>query len=42
MKVDTKGFKVLWIFCLNIGEPSSKPKYSVQAIVNSTVREKLN
>ena len=35
------GFKVKWLFCLNKGEPSSKPKYNIQAIVNGTVRDKL-
>lgn len=38
MKVDA-GFKVKWWICLNIGEPSSKPKYNIQAIANSTVKE---
>ena len=33
------GFKVKWLVCLNIGEPSSKPKYNIQAIANSTVKE---
>lgn len=28
--------------CLNIGEPSSKAKYDIWALANSTVRESLN
>ena len=41
MKID-KGFKYNGFICLKKGEPSSKPKYDIQAIANSTVKEQLN
>ena len=41
MKVDDR-LQVKWLICLNKGEPSSKPKYNIQAIANSTVKEQLN
>jgi hypothetical protein len=39
MKLDYR-LKVKWLICLNIGEPSSKPKYNIQAIAESTVKER--
>ena len=30
------------IICFNIGKPFSKAKYDIQAIVDSTIRERFN